>query len=256
MPSPLPAANDGNAGSPQRSRVALVALIWLVVALVFVTQNYLGVVMRHEQPRWLFIAGLELEYWLTFFAFTPFFVRMARRFPVGGERTVASVRAHVAGGLAFAAVQPVAADLIQYATLRAVGGADAAARARVSSMVAQYPVLAIIALWKYVVIIGVYQAIDYYRRLREHEIHAAELRSQLAAAQLRALRMQLQPHFLFNALNSAAALTIGEPTRARDVLAQLGDLLRETLDSGVDEDVTLERELDFIDRYLAVERIR
>jgi two-component system LytT family sensor kinase len=249
---PVPVARSGRTVR----RVAIIALVWFVVAVVFVTQNYLGVVTRHEKPRWLFVAGLEFEYWLTFFAFTPFFAFMARRFPVGGVRTASALWAHAIGGVVFALVQPVASDALQYVTLALVSGTGNPPEGRLAGMVARYPVLAVIALWKYVVIIGVYHAIDYYRKYREHELRAAQLESRLAAAQVGALRMQLQPHFLFNALNSAAALTLSEPARAHDVLAQLGALLRETLDSGADADVTLAREVDFVDRYLAIERVR
>lgn len=231
--------------SSPRPRATIVAAIWLVVALVFITQNYLGVVMRHEQPRWLVVAGFELEYWLTFFALTPFFFYMADRFPVGRGRLWPTLAAHAAGGVAFALVQPMLESLLHAMTVR-VSLADLAAR---------YPVLAIIALWKYAVIIGVIYAFDYHRRYRAHEVHAAQLESRLAVAQVNALRMQLRPHFLFNALNSISALTLSDPGRANDVVARLGELLRETIDAESVE-VTLARELDLLDRYLSIERVR
>jgi two-component system LytT family sensor kinase len=235
--------------------MGVVAGTWLVVALVFVTQNYLGVVTRHDHPRWLIVAGFELEYWLTFFAFSPFFFCMADRFPVGRGRSWPNVAAHAVGGVVFALVQPVAQDALQAATLLLVTAPTDPARVRLTDMVVRYPVLAVIALWKYAVIVGVYYAFDYHRRYREHEVRTAQLEGRLAIAQIGALRMQLRPHFLFNALNSASALTLTDPPRAHEVLARLGDLLRETLDLE-SADVTLARELDLLDRYLGMERLR
>jgi len=235
--------------------MGMVAVVWLVVALVFVTQNYLGVLTRHERPRWLLFAGFEIEYWLTFFAFSPFFFYMADRFPVGRGRLWPNVTAHALGGVAFALVQPVVQDALQAATSFLLVGSTDPARLRLTDMVARYPVLAVIALWKYAVIIGVYHAFDYHRRYREHEVRTAQLEGRLAIAQIGALRMQLRPHFLFNALNSASALVLSDPPRAHEVLARLGDLLRETLDSDP-ANVTLARELDLLDRYLSIERVR
>jgi two-component system LytT family sensor kinase len=237
-----------SSASSSRPRITVVALIWLVVALVFVTQNYLGVVTRHEHPRWWDVAGFELEYWLTFFAFSPFFFFMADRFPVGRGQLWRNLAAHAAGGVAFSLAQPIVHDALQAATLLVVTAPADSARLPLADIAAPYPVLAIIALWKYAVIIGVYYAFDYHRRYREQE-------GRLAIAQIGALRMQLRPHFLYNALNSASALTLSDPPRAHEVLARLGDLLRETLDSDTEE-VTLARELDLLDRYLSIERVR
>jgi two-component system, LytTR family, sensor kinase len=103
---------------------------------------------------------------------------------------------------------------------------------------------------------GLYYAFDYHRRFREREVAAAQLETQLATAHLQALRMQLNPHFLFNALHSAAMLTMIDPGGAHRVLVQLSALLRTTLDRSSAAEVPLSEEIDFVDRYLAIERIR
>jgi LytS/YehU family sensor histidine kinase len=103
---------------------------------------------------------------------------------------------------------------------------------------------------------GLYYAFAYHRRFREREIVAAQLEAQLATAHLQALRMQLNPHFLFNALHSAAMLTMMDPDAAHRVLVQLSALLRTTLDRSSSAEVPLAEEIDFLDRYLAIEQIR
>ena len=87
-------------------------------------------------------------------------------------------------------------------------------------------------------------------------LHQARLSESLQAAELRLLKSQLNPHFLFNALNGVRALIADEPTRAQDAVTQLARTLRYTLDSGREELVTLARELEMVDDYLALESLR
>jgi len=88
------------------------------------------------------------------------------------------------------------------------------------------------------------------------ELRAARLEAGLAEARLHALGSQLQPHFLFNALNTVSAFTEREPKTARRLMAQLGELLRASLDHAARPEVPLRRELAFLDDYLGIERAR
>jgi hypothetical protein len=96
-------------------------------------------------------------------------------------------------------------------------------------------------------------AFAYVQRRRTRE---AELERHLAQAQLDALRLQLQPHFLFNALNAVAALVVEDPAAAQRMLARLADLLRLVLDARNAGTVTLARELELAAAYLAIEQVR
>jgi LytS/YehU family sensor histidine kinase len=97
---------------------------------------------------------------------------------------------------------------------------------------------------------------DYYRRYREQELRASRIATQLAQAQLQALRMQLHPHFLFNTLNAISALMHRAVAAADRMLARLSDFLRLTLESGGMQEVPLKQELDFLGRYLEIEKTR
>jgi sensor histidine kinase YesM len=99
-------------------------------------------------------------------------------------------------------------------------------------------------------------AIRYYRELREKEAKASQLTAQLAQAQLQALRMQIHPHFLFNTLNSIAALLHKDVEAADIMIARLGDFLRLTLTKSDDQTVDLKQELEFLRCYLDIERTR
>jgi LytS/YehU family sensor histidine kinase len=95
-----------------------------------------------------------------------------------------------------------------------------------------------------------------YRDLRERELRSAQLEGKLAKAQLSMLKMQLQPHFLFNTLNAVSALTRDHPEAAEDMLVRLSDLLRRTLDNDAEQEVPLRAELEFLGQYLEIEQVR
>jgi signal transduction histidine kinase len=99
---------------------------------------------------------------------------------------------------------------------------------------------------------------DQQRRREGIELagHAARLQAQLADARLDALRMQINPHFLFNTLNAISALVERDPAGVRRMIARLSELLRRTIDSHATEEVTLREELDFLRRYIEIMEIR
>lgn len=107
-----------------------------------------------------------------------------------------------------------------------------------------------------VAVLGGFHAFRIHQRLRAREVEGARLEARFAEAQHRALRMQLQPHFLFNTLNSVSALVHSDPEAADRMIGRLGDFLRMTLDAPPDQEVSLRKELAFIEAYLSIERIR
>jgi two-component system, LytTR family, sensor kinase len=105
------------------------------------------------------------------------------------------------------------------------------------------------------IVIGAH-ALFYYQRFRASQLEEASLRAQLAQAQLRALKMQLHPHFLFNTLHSISSLVLEDPPKANSMIARLGDFLRLTLDHSDQQLVALREETEFARCYLEIEQVR
>ena len=106
------------------------------------------------------------------------------------------------------------------------------------------------------VLIGVLGAVVQYQAVLAKQTELAQLAAELQGAQLNALRKQLQPHFLFNTLNTVSALMDTDVNGARKVLSRLGQLLRVTLDNTKRERTTLGKEIDYIGNYLGIESVR
>jgi LytS/YehU family sensor histidine kinase len=108
----------------------------------------------------------------------------------------------------------------------------------------------------YFIVLLISHAVDLHDRYRREQLQATRLTADLAAAKLETLQAQLQPHFLFNTLNSISTLIPGEPVVARRVLARLSDFLRATLENRESRSVTVRREMELLDAYLEIEKTR
>jgi len=109
----------------------------------------------------------------------------------------------------------------------------------------------------YWVIVAAAHAVRYYRSARDREVEGIQLQAELTQAQLATLRMQLQPHFLFNTLHTIASLVRdGRGDAATTTIARLGDLFRQTLGNLQRNEVPLREELSFIEAYLEIEQTR
>ncbi len=109
----------------------------------------------------------------------------------------------------------------------------------------------------YVAFVGVAHALEYRRTAREQELHAAQLQALLSQAQVLSLKMQLHPHFLFNTLNGIVALVRErENDSAVQMLVGLSNMLRYALESSGQQEVPLSEDVEFLNLYLDLEKMR
>ena len=196
----------------------------------------------------------QLVGWYFWIPVTPFILLLGRRVPVGLSRKWTGILVHV-----------VVASLLSlfFAAWNTLFARPIAPRETVYELDPGYFFNSFVlqrfhtSLLTYVVILGVGYGIEFYRQHRKRELQASQLQAQLAQAQLQALKMQLHPHFLFNTLNGISMLVRkGGQKEAVKMLAGLSDLLRLALENAGTQVVTLKQELDFLERYLELQRIR
>jgi two-component system, LytTR family, sensor kinase len=106
------------------------------------------------------------------------------------------------------------------------------------------------------IVFALFRSVGYYQRFREREQMASRLEAQLVQARLQALQMQLNPHFLFNTLNSVSGLMRSDPDGADEMLERLSSLLRITLAKGQAQRIPLQEEMDVIQLYVSIQQLR
>ncbi|MCW3849510.1 histidine kinase [Sphingomonas sp. LB-2] len=120
-----------------------------------------------------------------------------------------------------------------------------------------YAVFYFLGSWQmYCGLVGVLYAFKYYNRLLTSQLQLERVEKSLLESRLNALRLQLEPHFLFNALNAISSEVASDPNLARDMIGDLGALLRQSLDCKDRAEITLAQELSLLEHYLSIQRVR
>lgn len=239
-------------------KVFLIFFIWGLAGMVFSVNYWMAMKGRGEDTPFLELARREIPLYLVWAALSFAVLVLVRRHPLGSPSLV-GLLVHIGCSLLFALV-----NVGVYLPLFAMSYLQPMAEARAGVELPYWAVFKVatqmylpFSILLYWVTAAAYSALYFRNRLRVQELQASQLESQLSAARLEALKMQLQPHFLFNTLHSVAALArAGRSQEVVSVVAGLSDLLRRVLDSGQEGEVPLEEELRFVDRYLEIEGIR
>ena len=229
-----------------RLEAALIFAAWTVFGLITANQFYMQSGLRGDPAPWGHVLrhGLFEAYLWAFATLAIFW--LARRFPLERGRMLRSVAVHLFVALVFSLLRVV----VMVELSRQVEWLPERSYYR------QFWGWSHQYLLYHALLLGIAHAVLYHGRYRERERAAERLAAGLTEARLQALKMQLQPHFLFNTLNAISALIPPEARPARRMVARLGDLLRISLEHEATQEVTLREELAFLQPYLEIEQAR
>lgn len=246
------------AARPTRGELTLILAFWTFFAVVTAASRLLDprgpgtgspVAVRFA---WLAVAEAGVWALLT----VPLFM-VAHRIGAHGRRSATTILLLLASAIVVAIVANVVVASIRWELLRDVLSAARARRGNLHRGPRLFDPIS--TLQDVVTALGILAAglaRDYSRRYRARQAQTARLEAQLAEARLDALRRQLDPHFLFNTLNAVSSLVERDPRGVRRMIARLSDLLRFSIEGSDAPEMSLERELELLQRYLDIMQVR
>jgi two-component system LytT family sensor kinase len=215
---------------------------------------------------WYVLFVFELPVWLWWVAVSPVVFAVARKFPLGGRDWPRNFAIHFVASLAVSPFMVITVNLIRELLGRVLIAAGQATDPQLHTYLDPGPFLS--GIWYawtsffsfmmliYFSVVAVHHLIHTHQELARKSIRESDLEASLSRAQLDLLRAQIQPHFLFNTLNTISGLMPRDITLAREVLTNLGELLRASLSTSDEHETTLAEELRGLEPYLAIVRAR
>ncbi len=199
------------------------------------------------------LLALNLSYWYSWAVLTPGIIWLARRFPFEKRAWKLSALVHLVGVFSATLLHiglTVASRLVIFWLIDQPSSAWQVEAQRMVFLNFDWEMMT------YWAIIGLSHALWYKREAQDRALRASQLETHLVEAQLQALQRQLQPHFLFNTLNTISALMHRDVDAADNMIAKLSDLLRLSLQTVGVQETSLKEELDFLSKYLEIEQTR
>ena len=201
------------------------------------------------------MAAAQFPRYMLWAPLTPLIFAAVRRFPFQRPGLTRSIAIHACLAVLCIAFVEAVSTQIQWQLM-------SAAINRLRPMPGRIVIFQAIGSWlviglvTYAAVVAIASALDYQRRLRDEAVRMAQLQRDLADAQVQAIKMLVQPHFLFNTLHAVNVLIDKEPSAATRMVTRLGDLLRHTLSRAAVAEVPLRSELDLLRLYLEIEQTR
>jgi sensor histidine kinase YesM len=231
----------------------LVFGVCLVISSLATISFYVG--GSEKGYSWTFSIAMQTIHWSLWAAFYPLFYWLIRRFPLEPRRRVRSLLTYILATPVVIFVHASIYFVLVYRMMEHDYWMDPFSSVSaflwgLTTLDFAYRVLG------YSFLLSFSYALDYNERYKDNALKTARLETQLAHAQLDALKMQLQPHFLFNTLNAISALLHKDPDGADRMIARLGDFLRLTLENDSGHEVALSQEVQFLKAYLSIEEVR
>ena len=240
-----------NNGSDVGRRGAVIVAAWALVALLFAGQAWIAAQVRGEPLAWARASAIWIVWAAVWAALTPIALRIEARFPLQRPYFLGALAVH---GVASAVC--ALANLAIFALAAPVIGAAQVEPTWLGTFRRLLGTTLLLNLPVYWLIVAAAHVERLVRAARERDRRQLRLEAQLADARLQALRTQLQPHFLFNAINTISVLMREDVDLADRTLLQLSALLRRSLESTEAHEVTLGEEIGFLESYLGIEQAR
>ncbi|MBV9341437.1 MAG: histidine kinase [Acidobacteria bacterium] len=235
-----------SASNQRNGRWLLLAPCWALVVVVFASQWFFYDSAHGLSDRFLFYLGWSFYLWGVL---TPLALWLGRRYPIEAGTWALRLPLHIAFSMFLTIAQLSLEASLSW--LRA--GADWSLSATLGHYLRQHTQIGFLIYW---LLVGAAQFYRMYDQSRQRQVHAAQLEARLAEAMINNLRTQLHPHFLFNTLQAVATLIPEDPEAAEDVVQQLSQLLRVSLDQMHADEISLSRELEFLQHYMAIQQRR
>jgi two-component system LytT family sensor kinase len=223
---------------------------WSLFAIYMALQGHYDQQAVGQPITWALAFRSEFAYSYVWALLTPLILWLAKRFPVDHRGWYRTAPLHALACVVIVAIQKMVYVVLVPPSNPKWRPHDLASLVQVILITMDYGVLL------YGIVLLIHYAVKYYVRYQEGRVRALQLESRLAQAQLQALKMQLQPHFLFNTLHSISTLVHEDPEAAETMIARLSELLRLSLENAGAQQVPLSTELEFVERYLEIEQIR
>jgi two-component system, LytTR family, sensor kinase len=241
---------------PVRHRVFRWLLIfgaWTLLGLFICSQNFVAYSRVKQSVPWSELLAMSLGICFLWALATPLILWLIQRFKIERENWLRHGLVHLLASLVLAVSIKV---FHEYLMVKFIYPPSSAKSFSVAAAAQSFFTIFDYWIQIYWLIVLVVHATEFYQRSRANEWKAAQLESRLAQAQLQALKTQLNPHFLFNTLNAVSALMHRDVRAANRMMTQLSDLLRLSLETSGAQEVPLKVELDFLDRYVEIQRAR
>lgn len=230
--------------------------MWAVPAILAVLQSLLSAYStRGIVDRDWIVAAAQLPRYMLWAPLTPLIFAAVRRFPFQRPGLARAVALHACLALLCLTFVEALSTQFQSQLFSVIINRPRVTPGRVVLFQSIGSWL-VIGLVTYAAVAAIASALDYQRRLRDEAVRVAQLQRDLSDAQVQAIKMLVQPHFLFNTLHAVNVLIDKEPSAATRMVTRLGDLLRHTLSRAAVTEVPLRTELDVLRLYLEIEQTR
>lgn len=232
--------------------VALICAIWIFIGLVFTLQGYFTSYRSERPVKLVDSLYLQMTWSIVWALATPLVLLAAAKLPIERNNWIRSALLHIPLCLVLSVLVTALGRVLIWLNFGYRLGKPLTFESVTNFVVANFSE----GIGIYLLIAVTSYAFSFYRRYRQGQLRTFQLEAQLSQAQLHALKMQLHPHFLFNTLHSISALLNKDPQSSRKMITRLGDFLRLTLENSGAQEVTLQKEMEFLTCYLEIERIR